>query len=431
MEALQSIMIGRQIRDRVLPYREHIQTLSVLVFANGIAAAAGWLTLVYIANTLGRELFGQVAFAVAIGTFGQVFIRIGLDRTLVRDLIHHPERFSDLVQGSLYLRYLLALIMLCGLLIWKFLNQESPLGWGIVLIAMGSSMLSLDLQPVYDVWQKMRRHTVYFLFYRACYLSLIWAVLLFFRNNLSVLWIGIATLISVVFYLVLQHRWALQRMENEPKKSFVELTGSMKWIMQNNLLVWISAILGLVIVMLNQPLLQRLAGFSELGVYAAAWQLVMVGILLIDQISRIGRPAAARITKPGVPPSKQMRFLLQYTAVMAGIVMPLAAVMVFFPETVITLFFKPEYHDATNILPLLGVYLLLLSIGMVLSQFILSARLERAYFISVMIGGALSFGLTPLFIMQFGIVGAALALLISHGSVFMSYLFSTMRHVCR
>lgn len=431
MEALRITTIGRQIKKHILPYQTHIKTFSVLVFANVFAAAAGWLTQIYIANTLGKELFGQVAFAVAIGMFGQVFIRVGLDRTLVRDLIHFPDRFTELVQASLYLRYMLALIMLCGLLIWKILNQGSSISWGIVLIAMGSSMLSLDLQPVYDVWQKMQRHTVYFLIQRACYLLLVWTVLLIFRIFFSVFWIGVATLISVIFYLGLQHRWTLKRMDGEPKKRFIELTGSIVWLVRNNWLVWLSAIFALIIVILNQLLLKQYSSFAELGVYAAAWQLVMIGTLLTEQISRIGRPAMARKTMPEISKRKQMRFILQYAALMVGVVMPLVFAMVFFPKVIFTLMFRPEYHEATSILPLLGVYLLLYSVGVVVAQYVLSVRLERAYFYSVMLGGVLSIGLCPLLITRYGISGAALSLLIAHGTAITAYIVSTIRHISR
>jgi O-antigen/teichoic acid export membrane protein len=431
MEAFQiTTTIDRLVRERLAPHQNRIMTFSSLVFANVLAAAAGWMTQIHIANTLGKEIFGQVAFAVAIGTFGQVIIRVGLDRTLVRDLIHFPDRFSDLVQASLYLRYAIALVILCGLLIWKFLHPGS-MSWGVVLIAMGSSVMSLDLQPVYDVWHKMQRHTVYYLIQRACYLLLVWAALLIFQSALSVLWIGAVTVISVILYLVLQHRWAFQHMDREGKKSFTELAGSIMWLIRHNLLVWLSAIFGLSIVMLNQVLLKRYSGFAELGVYAVAWQLVMIGTLLIEQISRIGRPAMARITRQGISRQEQSRFILQYAAVMAGVVIPLVGVMVFSPNIIITLLFRSEYHAATSILPILGVYLLLYSVGIVLSQYVLSVRLERDYLISVVLGGALSIGLCPLLIARYGISGAAVALLIAHGATITAYAISTMRYIRR
>jgi O-antigen/teichoic acid export membrane protein len=401
----------------------------VLVCTNFFVSAAGWLTQIHIANRLGKEMFGQMTFALAIGMFGQVFIRVGLERTLVRDLIHFPDRFAELVQASLYLRYVLTSVMFCGLLAWKLLNQESSLSWGIVLIAMGSSILSLDLQPVYDAWNKIQLHTLYFLIYRACYLILIWTALLLFQNYLSVLWIGIATVISVVLYLGLQHRWALRRMGAAPQIIIAESVAGIKWLIYNNWLVWLSAMSGLVIVMLNQPLLQRYAGFEDLGVYAAAWQFVIAGMLLVDQISRIGRPVMALKTRPGTSRQEQVRFIFHYASVVSGVVMPIILLMVFFPKVVFIFFFGPEYHAAAAIMPLLGAYLLLYSVGTVISQFILSVRLERAYFISVMIGCLLSIGLSPFLIKQYGISGASSALLIAHGAAITAYVISAVNHV--
>lgn len=430
-KTLHIVTMGRRMKDRILPYHAHIKTFSLLVAANAVASAAGWMTQVQLANTLGRENFGQVAFAAVIGMFGQVFIRAGLDRTFVRDLIHFPERFSDLVRASLYLRYGLALVMIFGLLIWKFMSNGSTVSWGLVLIAMGSSLLSLDLQPVYDARQKIRRHTVYYLIQRSCYLLPVWAGLLLFGRLLPLLWIGIASVGSVLIYLAIQHRWVFENIDTGPSKPFRDLAGSVAWLLRNNMLVWISAACGLVIVMLSQLMLKRYAGFADLGVYSAAWQFVVIGTLFIEQIARIGRPEMAQITRPEISRRVQLRFILKYAALTAGVVVPLVCAMVFFPNMIVTLIFRPEYHAVTRILPPLGGYLLLFSVGMVVSQYVLSLRLEKDYFYSMLIGGFLSIVLCPVLIPRYGISGAALTLVIAHGMTIVAYVFSAIRNVSR
>ena len=412
----------RSIFHHILLYQRHIKLVSVLVIANSLASAAGWFTQIMIANILGKELFGRVAFATSIGIFGQVFVRVGLDRTLVRDLVHYPDRFEEFVEASLYLRYLLALVLLFGLLLWKVMSPVSAVSWGEAMIIMGSSVLSLDLQPVYDVWGKMQRHVIYFLSQKILYLLLIWSAFYFLKDNFSIFLIGAAAISSALFYLIIQHQWALKEMRFKSHQSFRMIAAAVKWLLRENWLIWISALLGLAVIQINQLALKKYCGYAELGLYAAAWQFVIIGTILIDQISRVGRPAMARITMPGASGEVKRLFLYRYIAVMVGIITPPALMMVLLRNSIFKVLFKPEYGAAANILPMLSAYLLLLSIGMVFSQYILSVRLERLYFYSIMIGSILSYVLSHVFIPQYGIVGATWVLLLSHGASILCYI---------
>ena len=160
-------------------YHGSMETFSILVIVNILAAAIGWLTQIKLANFLGRDLFGQVTFGVVLGGFGQTFIRFGLDRTLVRDLIHYPDQFGKLVRGSLIVRCVLTIIVISCLIIWILLSKTNSLSWDIILITMGWSIISLDLQPVYDASNMIKMHTYFFLIQKACYLLFIWCLILF------------------------------------------------------------------------------------------------------------------------------------------------------------------------------------------------------------------------------------------------------------
>jgi O-antigen/teichoic acid export membrane protein len=368
--------LNGQARDLITHYRSSIQNLSFLVFVNIAIAAAGWFTQIKIANIIGKDAFGELAFAVVIGTFFQVFIRFGLDRTLVRDLIHDPDRFSVLIRASQNIRYLLTFIAISALLIWKIIFLQSSITWGVFFIITATAIFSLDLQPVYDVRQSVRLHATFFLLQKFLYLALIWIGIFILKDYFSILFIGSSLLISVVLYIALQHNWVMKHMKSR-KESYFELTNSIVWLFQNNLFIWLSAIAGLATATINQVILKEYCGYTELGGYAAAWQFVIMGTLLLDQVSRVGRPATARKTKSGISKSDQIKFLTKYSSIMIGVVTPVVLVMSFFPEVVFNLLFKPEYHAATDTLPVFGVYLFIFAIGVVSSQYALSARLEK------------------------------------------------------
>ena len=408
--------------------RKNLENFWFLIAANFLAAALGWVTQVKIANTVGKEVFGQIAFGIVIGTYGQIFIRFGLDRTLERDLIHYPERFADMVRASLFLRYILTLISMLGLTLWNLLNPGSRLDWGMLFIIAALSMQSLDLQPVYDAWQKMRRHVTYFLIQKACYLLLIWMLVLLFPERLLLYWIGFAMMLAASLYHFMQHRWVMKRMASGESKQN-DVAGAFWWLVQKNWLVWLAALGGLVVGMLNQPVLEHYAGYAELGGYAAAWQIMLVGNMFVSQVSRIGRPAMARYTHQEIPRDRLIRFLLKYSAMMTAVVIPLVLAMVLAPDYIFRKLFRPEYAIAANTLPILGWYLLFFSVGQVALQYVFCVRLEKIYFLSVVIAGIISICLCFTMIPRYLCIGAAWTLLISHGSSLMIYGAAMVKHV--
>jgi O-antigen/teichoic acid export membrane protein len=392
-----------------LAQERNLRSLVVLVFINFFIAGVGFVTQVKIANTLGRGDFGLFAYGLAIAAYGGVFIRFGLDRTLVRDLIHYPERVGELVTASLLLRWMLFAVVAFVLVVWKLAaGAGSDVSWGLLLVILANSMMSMDLQPVYDSWKEMSRHAVYNLIQRCVYFAAIWTMVVVAPAMVGLLSIGVITLGSVVLYLMLQHGWAMSRMELPAggRRVFAAAVTMAK----GNLIIWLASVGTLSFGSLNQIVLKHYRGAGELGGYAAAWQMVSLATMLLYQVARIGNPIAAEVTRGGIPWKDRNRFLARYALVMVLTVSPLALAAVCFPTTIMRVVFRPEFVSAANTLRILGVYMVMFSVGLVASQFLVSLRQEKAYFISVWVGGVLSVAMCIWLIPAAGANGAALAL---------------------
>ncbi|MBL7146702.1 MAG: oligosaccharide flippase family protein [Phycisphaerae bacterium] len=413
---------GRSLPARLaallISQKANLNKLSVLVTVNLTAAGLGFITKVKIANTLGKADFGLFAYAFAIAAYGGAIIRFGFDRTLVRDLIHYPKRQGQLVASSVLLRGLLFLVVTLTLLIWKFFSPAvSDLTWGVVLVVLGQSMLRLELKAVYDSWGKMSRHAVYNLIQRCLYFSAVWLMVILAPKSFSVFWLGIFTIAAVIVYMVLQCNWAFKR---------IDFSGIKESIFQNtlvlakgNVVIWFASLGGLSFGVINQIILKFYGGKESLGGYAAGWQIVAVAMLFLTQISRIGNPATARITKPGTSKRDKIRFLVKYSAVMCLVVCPISLVTTVWPESVLRLIYRPEYASGAGALRVMGLYLLELSIAYVAAQYLISLRQEKLYFRNVMIGGLVSVSLSFILIPKHGGLGAILSLLIAHGLLVM------------
>ncbi len=417
-----------QFHSLLASQRRNLQNLSALVILNFLTAGLSFVTTVKIANVIGKESFGNLAYAIALGMYGQAFVRYGIDRTLVRDLIHYPHRFAELVAGSLLLRGGIQLLVIVGLLIWKFtFDASGALSWGLVAVVVAYSLKSLDMQPVYDAWLKMGRHAAYNFIQRALYFLLIWMIILWSPNNLSIAWIGFGLLGTEIFYLLLQQKWAFRRIDFGVIKA--PLTSVAVDLSKSNFWIWLAAMGALSWGSLNQIILKHYCGAAELGGYAASWQIASVVMLLLVQVGRIGNPAIAHNTRPLTNKKARIHFLVRYSGVMLLVATPICIPLFFFPELILRTIFKPEYASGAGGLRVFAIYMLVLSLGVVASQYVISARMERTYFASVIVGGILSITLCLVLIPRMAGFGAALALLIAHGISMGLYWVAMIQHV--
>lgn len=408
--------------------RKHIRNFSVLVCVNFLVAGLGFITKVKIANTLGKANFGLFAYGLAIASYGAAIIGFGLNRTLVRDLVHFPKRQGQLVASSLLLRFFMFLLVTVALLVWKFVSsEESDLTWSVVLLVFGQSMIGLELKALYDSWDRMSRHAVYNFIQRGVYFVAVWLMVLLAPKSLSIFWLGIFTIVAVTLYLILQCKWAFNRIDfNGIGRSIFTATIALA---RGNLIIWFSVLGCLSFGTVNQIILKFYEGKESLGGYAAAWQIITIAILFLNQVARIGNPATARITKPGVEKANRIKFLVKYSAVMLLAVFPVCITAIIFPEMILRFIYKPEYVYAAGALRIMGIYMIIYSLGYVASQYIVSSRMEKIYFISVFIGGALSILFCLFLIPRLGGIGAALSLLIAHGISMGLYWVAMILHV--
>lgn len=413
-----------RLRSLLVSQQRNLHALSLLTIFNFLAAGLYFLTQVKIANVIGKENFGHLAYAMALGLYAQATVRYGMDRTLVRDLIHYPNRFAELVAGSLLLRGGIQLLLITGLVTWKCaFDASGMLSWGVMAVVIAISLKSLDLQPVYDAWMRMGRHAAYNLIQRSLYFAFVWAVVLWSPSHLSVTWIGFGLLGTQVFYLLLQQQWAFRRIDFRTIK--VSLAKVAAELSKSNLWIWLASLAVLSFGSLNQIILKYYCGAAELGGYAASWQIAAAAGLLLTQVGRVGNPKMANITKIETSKTRKIRFLFWYSAVMFFSALLVCIPVLLFPELILKTLFRPEYVSETGTLRVFGVYMLVLSLTFIGSQYVVSAGLEKIYFASVAVGGVLSPVLCVVLIPYWAGFGAALSLLIAH-SVSMAFYWMVM-----
>ncbi|TFB10143.1 hypothetical protein E3V36_04695 [Candidatus Marinimicrobia bacterium MT.SAG.2] len=385
-----------------------------------------FITMIIIAKVFGKELFGDFSYAITVGGYCITIANCGLERTLIRDLVHFPKRFDEYASASILLRGSMLTLALVGIFgVNALVAEENQLRFGGILIVLTMGIKAFNLAAIYDAWDNMKRSAVYLLSERSLYFICIWTFILFFEESLSITAISIFMFISVILGLSLQYRWALPQLNlrMDQKANLLAVV-----MLKKNLWVWSAIIATLSFGGLSKIVLKHISGSGELGEYSVAWLVVLLGMILITQVGRVGNPRIARIVKPGVSPTRRIRFLLQYTALsaMAGTVIGLPAI---FFSTQIMQIFPPEYASAASSMRILGFYVIAIGIGQVATQYLVAVRKERVYFIIVFLTGGLSVVLFYLLIPQWMATGAALAVLLAHGTAIFLNWIVMIRHL--
>lgn len=392
--------------------RKLLDNLFSLVVIHTALAGIGFVTRVGMANAIGIDQFGDLAFALAIGAYGQMFVEFGLEKTFVRDLVHFPNRLGEFVKASLCLRFgMFAILAILLTLSTPFLPPSVSDSWELLPALIATVLLAFQLQGVYDAWKEMRRHSIFALVERCLYFASVWLAILTPWFTLSLFRIGLLMLASVSIGLFLQYRWAWRRTDFTPVFGVWKTTVSMS---QSNVWIWLASLSGLSIGFLNQIVLRCYAGSAELGKFSAAWLLISVAILVLNQVARVGSEAAARYTRTGTAASEQLRFLTKYVILMAAVGFAMGLPFVLFSGRILTVF-RQEYATAAIELRILGLYPMFYAPFLATLQYVISSRLQKTYFALITIVGVNGLVLCLWLIPYMRGIGAAIAVVVSIG----------------
>ncbi|NQU30817.1 MAG: oligosaccharide flippase family protein [Anaerolineae bacterium] len=407
--------------------RKLIDTLFSLVSINILLAGLSFITTWMIANVLGKERFGDLSYAIAIGGYCVTIAYCGLERTFTRDLVHFPKRFNEYVSASILLRGVMLVLGSSVILgVNAFAGAENRLGFAGVLIVLTLGTKALGIASIYDAWDKMKRHAIYYFIERCLYFALIWlTVFLFKKESISIPAIAIFMIASTALGLALEYRWAIPRLNIRLDCKSMLFAASM---LKKNLWIWSAILATLSFGGLSKIALKHVSGSGELGEYAVAWQVVLLGSILIAQVGRIGTPRMARIVQPDISQVQRLRFLIKYTALLtlAGAIIGVPAIC--FPETILRIF-RPEYASAATSLRILGVYVIFVGIGQVTPQYLIAVHREIVYSVVIIFTGGLSVFLYAIWIPRWSAAGAALSVLLAHGTAIIIYLVAMTHHL--
>ncbi len=396
------IAIGRHARNSAWMVGERCLRMAVV-------AGVG----IWVARHLGPEAFGMLSFAMAVVALATPVARAGLDGILVRELVNQPERQAELLRAGFFIRMaaslLAVLLVVAGLFLFLDGGLRDEKSLLVLLVA-----LSLLVQPfdVLELFFQARLAAHFAAVSRAVQTLLTAAV----RVGLILAGAGVAAFAGVLVLEAVVLAVALvvaRRPAGAPS-----CLGRPPWPLVPPLLrsAWPLLLSGMAVMLymrIDQVMIERMLGPTELGYYSAALKLseLWYGVLTVFAASLLpmvvaGAREPATTEAPGL---RKIFFALIWSNVL------IAATVAFAGDWIIPLVFGPAYANAV---PVLAVHIWtapFVALGLVGGNWLIARNLHVHALLRTLAGAGLNILLNLLLIPRAGITGAAVASLAAQG----------------
>lgn len=418
------------IKKRLKSLEQHkvaVHNVLGLTFFNALGGVLVLITQVKLANVMGAAIYGLYSYYLAIGEVGANYVRYGRQKTMTRDLIQFPQKEQFLIPNTFLLGCLNLLIYIIAILV--FHNQlDTDITWAYLLLVIAPCLVSLDFQPVYESHRLMSWHSVYYLIQKTIFLLSVWFVIAFV-SGISLTAVGVILFCSWLLVLCMQYKEVIGGLNIRIFRSFS--LRNLLYLYRTNFLIALSCMFGIAYGPVIRLILNNYAGAHAVGVFAASLQIYLMAHFVLQQIGRVGNPMMASVGRSDCTSSKRHSFVRRYLVVMIICTIPFAAVLFLFPDWITTTFFTPEYAELMKVLPILGCYLLVLSIGVVYTQFLISMRKDSIYFTIFILAAIITVPTGLFLIPRYGVVGATLTLCIPNGMAYLSYTICSLIYIYR
>ena len=380
----------------------------------------------WIARFLGTEQFGMWSIAFAFITFFNALAALGVDDIASRDMVNEPARVSEIL-GSIFMMKIVGGGLVClfaGVSI-LFVYPNEPVVHTLVLILAAGTIFqafnavdSFYVAVVQAKYSIIARNIAYLL------VSFVMIILLI-TEKLTVSQIAFLTVFETLFAGILLIIF-YQKVFDSVKKWRISIPYCKELLKQSWPLI-LSGFVVEIFLRIDQVMIGNLLGNSEAGIYYAAVRISEIWYFLPFILAKTVFPNLIETRKKDINLLKE-RYLKLFR-MMNILTISCSLAITFCSGFIIRLLYGEAYSEAATILAIhiwAGVFSFIAMLG---DTYYLIERLQRLYFFRMLFGACLNVALNFLLIPKFGIIGAAMGILITH--FFVSYFIELLHKKTR
>jgi len=409
-------------------FKKIVGNINWLTFENILRSLVGLIIFAWIARYLGPDQFGVMNYAFAFVSLFAILATLGLDNIVIRDIIANPEKEKEYLGSTLLLKFLGAIVTMIASVAAISIIEPGDNTLRIFVLIMASMYIFKSFDAI-DLWFQSKIQSKYSVYSRSIAFVVITAIKIFLILTKAPLYafvitftgeMLIASLLLIIFYT---------RQSSYPISKW-RIQGSLiKDLLKNSWPLLLGGIAAVIYMKIDQVMIGKMLGDTEVGLYYSAVKLSETWYFIPTIIGASVYPAILNAKKKSeVLYKKRLQILFDFSAWFA-IAISLAICVT--SPWIIKILYGPEYAAAASVLSVhiwSGVFVFL---GIIAGKWVIAENYTKNALIRTAIGAVLNIALNYILLPKFGIMGAAVATLISYSFVnYFSLFFSKKTRVC-
>ncbi|MEM7819490.1 MAG: flippase [Candidatus Aenigmatarchaeota archaeon] len=412
-------------------YAEHIVKGSALIFIISIAMnLIGYLIRIFLAHSLTPTEYGLIYSTIAFLGLINIFRGLGMTDTLRKKIPEFLEKnnyvkikssivFTFIIQ-SLYTVIIISLIFIFIKPITTNILKSYE-GTIVLIILALSTLITVAYQVILASLQGLQSVKIYttidLLSYLMKFSFIVFLIVPFGVLALPYAYLFTAILMSIITYLIFRIKFS------EIVKSKLEIDKNLtKEILYFSTPIMIGYVASSVVSNVDTILISIFRSLEDVALYQVAHPLASLLLLVSGAITIVLLPTVSELwTKNKKETLSNMLGLL--TKALFILIIPLALIMIAFPENVISMLFGEQYLGASLTLQILSIGMIIATLSYIFGSSIIGIGKPglNTKIAFVIMGVNIVFNI--ILIQIFGIVGAAISLIISNlvGFFLLSY----------
>lgn len=366
------------------------------------------------ARFLGPSNYGLIKYAASVVAFAMPLMKLGLDATLVHELVEHPEKEGEIIGTSLLMNFASGLACMGGVFAFSRIMNAGETETIIVCVLYSISLVfaALEMIQYWFQYKLMSKYSslvmlgVYFVVsaYKIFLLATEKSVYWFAVSN-SVEY-GLVAILLVVIYLKKGGKLGVSL------KTGISMLGKSRHFIVASMMV-------VIIQNTDHVMLTKIAGKAENGFYSAAITCTIIAQFVFTAIIDSFRPVILENKKENSPEYElnvsRLYCITQYLSLAQSIVFTV------FAELIVSVLYGAEYAATVPVLRILIWYFSFSVMGVVRNVWIVAEQKQKYLWIINLTGVVLNVTLNAFLIPRFGACGAATASLATQ--IFANFIF--------
>jgi len=384
------------------------KNIAWLIFDKILRLLGGIIVTIWVARYLGPKNFGTLNYAIAYTAFFSLFVNMGLEKIIVREVVKNIENTNYLIGTAFFLKLFGACISLF-ILIFTVSFQETNIvvKYTIILIAISFVFQSLD---VIDTYFQALLLSKYIVFARSISFILSSMVKIFLiLNNYPVMYFALAfsieILLSAIFLSILY-----KRTKNNIFKWRYNTTIAINFLRDSWPLA-IMAFLAPLYMRIDQAMIKSMLDLEHVGIYSVAVKLSEYFYFIPAIIVKVFLPYFVKLRQINMWLYEKR--LMQIYSAMFWFGLLIGIIIIIFGEDLIKLLFGEHYIGAYKALVFNIWSGIFMAQALVRGIWVINENVQFYSLILTFSAIVINITLNLYLIRSMGISGAAIASLIS------------------